>query len=47
VKKDLSVRWHSCACGTELDRDVNAAINILALGKKHLLAGALPTSETA
>ena len=25
-KKDLSERWHSCECGTELDRDVNAAI---------------------
>ena len=41
-KKDLSERWHSCECGTELDRDTNAAINILALGKK-LLAGTLPT----
>jgi transposase, IS605 OrfB family, central region len=30
VKKDLSVRWHSCPhCHTELDRDINAAINIL------------------
>ena len=28
-KKDLSERWHSCECGTELDRDVNAAMNIL------------------
>ncbi|HEX4208658.1 MAG TPA: transposase [Ktedonobacteraceae bacterium] len=46
VKKDLSVRWHSCACGTELDRDVNAAVNILALGKK-VLGGMRPTSETA
>ena len=25
-KKDLSERWHSCECGAELDRDVNAAI---------------------
>lgn len=32
-KKDLSERWHSCGCGTELDRDHNAAINILALGR--------------
>jgi putative transposase len=31
-KKDLSERWHSCECGTELDRDTNAAINILRLG---------------
>ncbi|TAH28929.1 MAG: transposase, partial [Oscillatoriales cyanobacterium] len=30
VKKDLSIRWHSCShCHTELDRDINAAINIL------------------
>ena len=35
-KKDLSERWHSCDCGVELDRDVNAAINILARGKQHL-----------
>jgi|SRR5256885_114081 len=31
-KKDLSERWHSCECGCELDRDHNAAINILKLG---------------
>jgi putative transposase len=30
VEKDLSVRWHSCPhCGTQLDRDHNAALNIL------------------
>jgi putative transposase len=30
VQKGLSVRWHSCPhCGTELDRDHNAAKNIL------------------
>ena len=28
-KKRLSERWHSCGCGTELDRDVNAAVNVL------------------
>jgi len=28
VKKALSERWHSCDCGCELHRDVNAAINI-------------------
>lgn len=28
-KKTLSVRWHRCSCGCELDRDVNAAVNIL------------------
>jgi putative transposase len=34
-KKDLSERWHSCECGTELDRDVNAAINILWRGRRQ------------
>ncbi len=34
-KKDLSERWHSCDCGTELDRDVNAAITILARGRRQ------------
>jgi len=32
VKKDLSQRWHSCECGCSLDRDENAARNILARG---------------
>ena len=43
-KKDLSERWHSCDCGAELDRDVNAAINILARGQK-LLVGTQPTAS--
>ena len=30
VKKALSVRTHVCGCGTVLDRDHNAALNILA-----------------
>ncbi len=30
VKKSLSVRTHACICGTVLDRDHNAALNILA-----------------
>jgi putative transposase len=34
VKKELSERWHSCSCGCELDRDHNAAINILLAGKQ-------------
>jgi putative transposase len=29
VKKSLSVRTHACTCGTVLDRDHNAALNIL------------------
>ena len=32
VKKTLKDRWHSCDCGCELDRDHNAAINILTSG---------------
>jgi putative transposase len=32
-KKDLSERWHSCECGAEMDRDTNAAINILRVGR--------------
>lgn len=33
VPKDLSIRTHSCQkCGLELDRDVNAAVNILERG---------------
>jgi putative transposase len=33
VKKSLSVRVHKCpSCGLEIDRDVNAAINILRAG---------------
>ena len=35
VKKDLSVRIHSCPhCGLVIDRDINAAINILNRGNK-------------
>jgi putative transposase len=32
VKKSLSTRTHKCQCGCELDRDENAAINILRIG---------------
>jgi len=32
VKKSLSTRTHKCGCGTVLDRDENAARNILRLG---------------
>jgi putative transposase len=34
-KKALEERWHSCECGTELDRDHNAALNILRLGSNQ------------
>ena len=38
VKKDLSVRIHNCPhCGLVLDRDLNAALNILALGRRVCL----------
>lgn len=40
VPKDLSVRIHDCPhCGLVLDRDHNAAINILALGLQSVNAG--------
>ena len=32
VKKDLSIRIHKCECGLTIDRDINAAINILHRG---------------
>jgi putative transposase len=35
ARKELSERWHSCPCGCELDRDHNAAINILRLGRSQ------------
>jgi len=45
VAKGLSVRWHACPhCGTELDRDHNAAKNILHRyqHEKHNGAGSVP-----
>ena len=45
VKKDLSIRWHSCPhCHTELDRDINAAINILKRAIKDFQAVGLIVS---
>lgn len=38
VKKSLSVRTHICSCGLQLNRDHNAAINILTLGTESLTA---------
>lgn len=39
VKKDLSVRVHQCPyCGLAIDRDLNAALNIVAVGL-HSLGG--------
>ena len=39
VPKALGVRVHACACGLVLDRDVNAARNILARGLAQLETG--------
>ena len=36
VKKSLSTRTHTCGCGLVLDRDENAAKNILSAGLKQL-----------
>ncbi len=51
-KKELDERWHSCECGTELDRDHNAAINIQRLGRSQQMAhsrasGGLPVEAPA
>jgi putative transposase len=52
VKKTLEERWHECLCGCSLDRDHNAARNILKLGLQQLwiqhLSGRVgPTLTTA
>jgi len=36
VHKELEERWHQCSCGCSLDRDHNAAVNILRLGMQLL-----------
>ena len=36
VKKALSTRTHACLCGTNLDRDENAAINNLREGLRTM-----------
>jgi len=36
VQKDLSVRIHNCICGLNIDRDLNASINILNRGIKNV-----------
>jgi putative transposase len=44
VSKDLSVRVHACPCGYVEDRDVNAAKNVLALGRS---AVPMPTASVS
>lgn len=47
VPKDLSIRIHNCHhCGLVLDRDINAAINILALGLQCVQADSSVTGKS-
>jgi putative transposase len=47
IQKALSVRTHVCPrCGLTLDRDANAARNVLALGKQPSGAGPAPQART-
>jgi putative transposase len=47
VAKGLSVRWHACPeCGISLHRDHNAALNILALGKRQGAVGQTAQART-
>jgi len=45
VPKKLHERWHSCACGCELDRDLNAALNIRKRAEGHPVLKAQLMSE--
>ena len=48
VQKDLSVRVHRCQhCGLVLNRDVNAAKNILARAIRSAPAGGIPVSKAS
>lgn len=38
-RADLRIREWSCECGVTHDRDLNSAMNILALGLKRLAVG--------
>jgi putative transposase len=46
TRKALSDRWHSCECGAELDRDHNAAINILRLGSSQQTGSVCKSSRS-
>ncbi|MGS2648428.1 zinc ribbon domain-containing protein [Streptosporangium sp. G12] len=43
----LDVRSWICACGAAHDRDVNAAINVLAEGRRIVAAGTRREAETS
>lgn len=45
VKKSLSTRTHTCECGCVLDRDHNAALNILSLALKGRCPNAPKTTQ--
>ncbi|HZR41387.1 MAG TPA: transposase [Ktedonobacteraceae bacterium] len=46
LHKELDERVHTCVhCGVILDRDTNAAVNILRLGHKSTLGGTRPTGQ--
>jgi putative transposase len=45
VQKALAERWHECSCGCSLDRDHNAARNILRLGLQALETEARARTE--
>ena len=45
VQKALEERWHECSCGCSLDRDHNAARNILRLGLQALETEARARTE--
>ena len=47
VKKNLSTRTHKCDCGLMVDRDLNAAINILHRGLSSVAGGKLIESRMA
>ncbi|MET8054283.1 transposase [Streptosporangium sp. NPDC005286] len=42
----LNIRSWTCVCGVTHDRDVNAAINVLAEGRRIVAAGRKPAAET-